>query len=270
MIRRNLLALAFVVSASASFAQHKLWYIQEAKVWTDALPLGNGRLGAMVYGGVNTDHIQFNEETLWTGKPSRPDRVYAVNYLEPIRKLINEGKQAEAEALAMNQFMGLKDRNEDQYQELKKTWLDQVKSAQAKIANSADLTKYKAIKLPTLNGWETEGLEGVDGAVWFKSSFEVPASWKGKKLLVDLGKIRDEDFTFVNGKWIGNDEGANKKRHYEIPAELVKMGKNTIAIQVINYVDKGGFAGTKGSDPILVVYPEDLKPEQGVSINPDW
>ncbi|MFM6976481.1 MAG: glycosyl hydrolase family 95 catalytic domain-containing protein, partial [Sphingobacteriaceae bacterium] len=47
-------------------------------------------------------------------------------------------------------------------------------------------------------------------------------------------------------------------------------GKNTIAIQVINYVDKGGFAGTKGSDPILVVYPEDLKPEQGVSINPDW
>ena len=47
----------------------KLWYEQPASVWEEALPIGNGRLGAMVYGGKSTDHIQFNEETLWTGGP---------------------------------------------------------------------------------------------------------------------------------------------------------------------------------------------------------
>ena len=49
----------------------KLWYKQPAKVWTEALPLGNSRLGAMVYGGVVNEQIQLNEETVWGGGPHR-------------------------------------------------------------------------------------------------------------------------------------------------------------------------------------------------------
>ena len=47
----------------------RLWYQEPALVWDEALPIGNGRLGAMIYGGVAKDAIQFNEETLWTGQP---------------------------------------------------------------------------------------------------------------------------------------------------------------------------------------------------------
>ena len=49
----------------------KLWYKQPAKVWTSALPVGNGRLGAMIFGGIDTGLIQLNEATLWTGGPVR-------------------------------------------------------------------------------------------------------------------------------------------------------------------------------------------------------
>ena len=47
----------------------KLWYSQPAKEWTEALPVGNGRLGAMIFGGPSQERLQFNEDTLWTGEP---------------------------------------------------------------------------------------------------------------------------------------------------------------------------------------------------------
>lgn len=58
----------------------KLWYKQPAKVWTEALPLGNSRLGAMVYGGVVNEQIQLNEETVWGGGPHRNDSPKALAY----------------------------------------------------------------------------------------------------------------------------------------------------------------------------------------------
>ncbi|RYF67094.1 MAG: glycoside hydrolase family 95 protein, partial [Cytophagaceae bacterium] len=83
-----------------------LWYRQPAKQWVEALPIGNGRLGGMVFGGVETDHIQFNEATLWTGEPREYQREGAAQYLPKIRQLLADGKQAEAEALAQTNFMG--------------------------------------------------------------------------------------------------------------------------------------------------------------------
>src|ERR1700754_2625283 len=60
--------LAILVSA-ISQAQNKLWYTQPAQIWTEALPIGNGNLGAMIYGGVQNDHLQLNESTFCTGRP---------------------------------------------------------------------------------------------------------------------------------------------------------------------------------------------------------
>lgn len=85
----------------------KLWYSQPATVWEEALPIGNGRLGAMIFGGIAEEHIQFNEETLWTGAPHDYSHEGASQYLGQIRELIWQGKQKEAETLAMEKFMSV-------------------------------------------------------------------------------------------------------------------------------------------------------------------
>ncbi len=80
--------------------ENRLWYTAPAKQWAEALPLGNGRIGMMIYGGVSEEHIQLNEETVWSGwdctEFENPDNLL---YLEETRRLIFEGKYSEASAL---------------------------------------------------------------------------------------------------------------------------------------------------------------------------
>ncbi|MEX2567572.1 MAG: glycoside hydrolase family 95 protein [Cyclobacteriaceae bacterium] len=85
----------------------KLWYDKPASEWTEALPLGNGRIGAMVFGGTEKERIQFNEETLWTGEPHDYANTGSWQYLDDIRNLLKRGKQTEAEKLAMENFMSI-------------------------------------------------------------------------------------------------------------------------------------------------------------------
>ena len=82
----------------------KLWYQQPAKVWTEALPLGNSRLGAMVYGGVVNEQIQLNEETVWGGGPHRNDSPKAFGVLPKVRELIFAGREKEAEKIMADNF----------------------------------------------------------------------------------------------------------------------------------------------------------------------
>ena len=82
-----------------------LLYDKPANGWTEALPVGNGRLGAMIYGGNITDTIQFNEETLWSGQPHDYAHPGAHQYLGEIRNLLWAGKQQVATTLANEQFM---------------------------------------------------------------------------------------------------------------------------------------------------------------------
>ncbi len=84
----------------------KLWYNKPAQKWTEALPVGNGRLGAMVYGTVETERLQLNEDTLWAGQPVNRDRVGAYKHLPEVRRLIFEGKYAEAQKIMQREFMG--------------------------------------------------------------------------------------------------------------------------------------------------------------------
>ena len=84
----------------------KLWYDKPAGQWTEALPVGNGRLGAMVYGTVQTERLQINQDTVWAGHPVDRDRVGAYKYLPEARRLIFEGKYVEAQRIMQKQFMG--------------------------------------------------------------------------------------------------------------------------------------------------------------------
>ena len=77
----------------------KLWYVSPAKQWTEALPVGNGRLGAMVFGDPCNEVIQLNENTVWAGQPNRNDNPDAKGALPEVRKLIFEGKYKEAQDL---------------------------------------------------------------------------------------------------------------------------------------------------------------------------
>ncbi|WP_338787040.1 glycoside hydrolase family 95 protein [Metabacillus sp. FJAT-53654] len=80
----------------------KLNYQTSAKTWTEALPIGNGRLGAMIFGGVELERLQLNEDTLWSGSPKDFNNPDAKKYLPEIRKLIFEGKYEEADHIAKN------------------------------------------------------------------------------------------------------------------------------------------------------------------------
>jgi len=101
--------IAFVaLSAAAVMADQGpmvLWYDQPAEAWTEALPIGNGRFGAMVFGGLDAERIQFNDDTLWVGEPHDYSHDGAAEHLPAIRKLLFEDKQAEAQKLAGEHFM---------------------------------------------------------------------------------------------------------------------------------------------------------------------
>lgn len=91
--------------ASCAFSQTnaplRLWYTSPAeKTWESALPIGNGRVGAMIYGNVAEELIQLNEHTVWSGSPNRNDNLLSLDSLAIIRQLIFEGKQKEAERIA--------------------------------------------------------------------------------------------------------------------------------------------------------------------------
>ena len=103
-IRASVLLTAFISCCHLVGAQPpdhlKLWFTHPASSWNEALPVGNGRLGAMIFGGVGSERVQLNEQTVWAGK--REDFVHPGSKaaLPEVRKLLFGGKYAEAQKLA--------------------------------------------------------------------------------------------------------------------------------------------------------------------------
>ncbi|MBT2135770.1 glycoside hydrolase N-terminal domain-containing protein [Croceibacterium sp. LX-88] len=92
-------------AAKTDSASTRLWYRQPAATWEQALPVGNGRIGAMVFGGVAEERLQLNEDTLWSGGPYDPVNPKAHAALSEVRRLIEQGEFARAQALADEQVM---------------------------------------------------------------------------------------------------------------------------------------------------------------------
>jgi alpha-L-fucosidase 2 len=100
-----------------------LWYRQPAASWVEALPLGNGRLGAMIFGGIESERIQLNEETIWAGYPRDVNNPIALKNLPDVRRLLFEGKELEATKLASNTMLGVPAKVQS-YQPLADLWIE--------------------------------------------------------------------------------------------------------------------------------------------------
>jgi len=110
MIRRHLVILLLVALflPAQGKNRHILRYDRPAHTWVEALPVGNGRLGAMIYGAPAAERIQLNEETLWAGRPNNNFNPEAKEWLPKIQQLIWEGRYAEAESLTNEHVMPAK------------------------------------------------------------------------------------------------------------------------------------------------------------------
>lgn len=84
----------------------KLWYRHPAPKWDEALPIGNGRLGAMVFGNTDRERIQFNEDTLWAGIPKDTQNYDAINHLGEVRKLLFNGEYYKAQEIMNKKMLG--------------------------------------------------------------------------------------------------------------------------------------------------------------------
>ncbi len=96
-----LLCAALLVQGSPDV----LWYDEPAARWEEALPVGNGRLGAMVFGGTSEERLQLNEDSLWAGEPLDRERKGAKKYLAKARELFFAGEVVESQALMQREFM---------------------------------------------------------------------------------------------------------------------------------------------------------------------
>jgi alpha-L-fucosidase 2 len=134
----NIAAFALLSGSGLCLAQEgnalELWYRQPAGAWTQALPVGNGRLAAMVFGTVRKEHIQLNEDTIWSGEKRDRSNPAAPKALPEIRRLLMEGHPAQAQALADKTMISIP-RALPVYQTLGDLWLD--------FGSGPDATDYR-------------------------------------------------------------------------------------------------------------------------------
>jgi sialate O-acetylesterase len=110
-------------------------------------------------------------------------------------------------------------------------------------AGDVDASAWKPMTLPTL--WEEAGEPDLNGVVWFRKSFELPATAAGMPAEVQLGMVDDVDTTWINGVKVGFTFGYNVHRKYQVPAGVLKAGTNIVAVRVLDMGGGGGIWGEK-------------------------
>ncbi|MDR3308561.1 MAG: glycoside hydrolase family 95 protein [Tannerella sp.] len=217
----------------------KLWYDAPAQRWVEALPIGNGRLGAMVFGDPFNETLQLNEETVWAGQPNNNGNPDAKDALPQVRKLLFEGKYREAQDLATEKIVS-KTNHGMPYQPVGDLKLTFPANASAQdYRRELDLSTAVATTRYTLDGVEfvreafvsfTDQVIVVrltaskKGKINFTASFSSPQkSVSG----ISENKIKDDsDKKFVSGSLLqlkgvsGNHEGLEGKVRFTASASV--------------------------------------------------
>ncbi|MGN7787273.1 sialate O-acetylesterase [Niabella sp. 22666] len=126
---------------------------------------------------------------------------------------------------------------------------------------NGDTEGWNTVQMPSL--WESAAIGNTDGIIWFKKSFNLGSAPKDQNIVLHLGAIDDADSTYVNGTLVGHDNVWNKSRAYTISASVLKQGKNTVTIKMMDGGAQGGMSGK----------PEDLFisiGDQKISLAGDW
>jgi sialate O-acetylesterase len=131
-----------------------------------------------------------------------------------------------------------------------------------------DDSGWEQMELPQY--WEQAGLADFDGMVWFRKDIEIPQSWAGKELILELGPIDDMDVTWVNGIRVGGFETPGHwqaARKYKIAPTVIRPGRNVIAVRVL---DTGGGGGIYGSPEQMKIGPAEAAGEAAISLAGRW
>jgi|WetSurMetagenome_2_1015567.scaffolds.fasta_scaffold00004_125 sialate O-acetylesterase len=205
-------------------------------------------------------------ESAWGGTPS--EAWTSAEVLRNAGEFVNELSGMEAAEAATAEYQSwlsghkqavIKPAGDDQ-------WKDLDFGDAALAATDFDDSKWPVMALPV----KFENAIGeVDGAVWFRKTIDLAPEMAGKELILSLGPIDDMDRTYFNGELVGATEKGGFwqiNRDYSIPGNLVKEGKNTIAVRVLDTQGGGGIWGDKGSMKLAVKQGK-MKP---VNIEGDW
>lgn len=196
--------------------QYLLWYQQPAKVWEEALPLGNGKLGAMVFGGVADERIQLNESSLWDGYPLDPNNASSLQHLPEVQRLLFEGKNNEAVKLAEQHMMG-QPHSVKPFQSLGELWFD------TPIMNASDYVR--SLDLSTAITTTKFTADGVD---YLREAFISPID---QVLVVHFSSTKKSKINF----------NLTLKRQQDAVCEMIPEDANSLLlIGQINRKDKNG------------------------------
>ena len=136
-------------------------------------------------------------------------------------------------------------------------------TAKAWFKPETDVSAWKTANMPA--DWQKCGIPSYEGIVWVQHTFEVPAAWAGKDIILSFGTIGDCDVTWLNGAVVGHTDYYNEPRIYKVPAAMLKTGSNLIAMRVVN----SGGGGFFGPAEQMKVYPSGDEPS-AISLAGIW
>lgn len=194
-----LLVSALTAACTATTGDLTLWSDEPAQEWVEAYPIGNGAFGAMVFGGVAEERIQFNHDTLFNGRPHDYAHRGAVRTLPAIRKLLFEGKQQEAHDLANREFMSV---------------LDDGSNRQRAYQPFGDLT----LIFPEFSGKTAQG---------YRRALDIDSAVASSQFVVDATSFRREVLASYPDKVIAVQLEASKPGAVNCIASLTSPHSNT-------------------------------------------
>ncbi|MCC6677328.1 MAG: glycoside hydrolase N-terminal domain-containing protein [Phycisphaerales bacterium] len=240
---------------------HVLWYRQPADLrsgWTSALPVGNGRLGAMVFGGVLEERIQLNEDTIWAGPPVPVQPESAAAGTAEARALFFAGRPGEGEAVIREKAMAprISPRSYQTLGDLRlkihapgvqpseplpiTRWMRGPVHAEfdpSEMAEVADTRTWAGISGPA--GFDVP----PNSTVAFRADFDVPRARFPGPVRLDLSPIDDAGRVYLNGMEIGRTGSWSSPHSFDVTPHL-RPGSNTLAIAVTNIGGPGRLASS--------------------------
>ncbi len=235
-----LFIVVIVSSANLASGQHTLWYDKPADEWVEALPLGNGKLGAMVYGKVNSETIVLNEESIWTGQPTDRQIPDAGKHLSKARELLFNGEYKKAEQFVKDKLMSepIDDHSYQELGDLELTFAHDsskvteyrrelnLKEAIARVQYQVDGVKYhrEIFSSPVDNSLAIRLTSDEEGAVSFSAKLSRP---KDANISAD-----DSGVIVMKGQVTGGDaetHGQHPGVHYETQLRIKQQGGNLTA-----------------------------------------